>query len=205
MHLITAEEAKKLVVNLKDRLGRPIDIGIVEAIGDFIRVTQALGFKTVQSCEGHIDWGLPYPWIDFEVSNERISIPPFWKLWKFSRRRWVIKENEKHARNAEEKTDQLCAMLTRFLIQHDKVHGTNPESFLVIDRWQRFSFRLMPARSLISRSYKVSGDTFVLSCLLEEQRDTFKSFASFCVEVLEREKNLIGTPDEGCKGCMGRG
>jgi hypothetical protein len=205
MHLITTGEAQKLVVSLKDRLGRPIDPGIAESLTEFIRVTQALGFKTIGSCEGHIDWGLPYPWIDFEVSAERVPVPSLWKLWKFSKRRRAIKESKKHAQNAEEKTDQLCAMLTRFLVQHDKVHGVQPEAFLVIDRWQRFLFRLMPARTLLSDSYKVSGDISALNSLLEEHRGVFKSFASFCARTLEQEQNLVGTPDEGCKGCMGRG
>lgn len=205
MHLITTKEASELVMSFKDPLGKPIDPGIAESLTEFIRVTQALGFKTVQSCEGHADWGFPCPWIDFEVNNEQILMPPLWKLWKFSERRRAVRESEKHAQNAEEKTNQLCAMFTRFLVQHDKMHGTDPESFLMINRRQRFRFRLIPARILLSDSYKASGDIAALNSLLEEQRSVFKSFASFCVRTLEQEQNLIGIPDDGCRGCMGRG
>lgn len=205
MELITTEEAEAMVAGFEDGLGKKVDPNIVTALTQFVRVTEALGFKTFQSCEGHIDWGFPYPWIEFEVSNERISMPSRWKFWLFLRRRWMLKENEKHTRNAEKKVDQLCAMFTHFLLLYDQMHNTSPETFLVIVRGHPFRFRLMPARRLLFDSYKASGNLMLLGSLLEEQRSIFKSFASFCVETLKREHNLVGIPDEGCRGCMGRG
>jgi hypothetical protein len=205
MQLITTEEASGFVAGLKDQRGRPVDFGITPALTEFIRVTKALGFETVQSCEGHIDWGLPFPWIDFEVPLEGVWLPPWWKVWKYMQRRTNKREAERHARNAEMKVEQLTSMLTRFLVEYDAVHGTHPEAVLYISRRQRFRFRLLPARSMLSDGYKASGDNAALDSLLETQRNTFKFFASFCVKKLERERNLIGIPDEGCRGCMGRG
>ncbi len=49
-----------------DRIGMPID----ERIKETVIVLNLMGFTTSASCEGHIDWGLPYPWIDFAVNDK---------------------------------------------------------------------------------------------------------------------------------------
>lgn len=54
------EEAVAFVGHLGDRLGCPIDAGILETVV----VLNLLDFCTSQSCEGHFEEGLPYPWID---------------------------------------------------------------------------------------------------------------------------------------------
>ncbi len=60
---------EKKVESWGDGLGLGIDPGIKK----MVTVLNLLGFKTRQSCEGHIDWGLPYPWIDFETENKQIK------------------------------------------------------------------------------------------------------------------------------------
>src|SRR4051812_35177425 len=45
-----------------DRLGRPIDDGIFKTVV----ALNVLGISTRMSCEGHLDHGLPYPWVDIE-------------------------------------------------------------------------------------------------------------------------------------------
>ena len=50
----------KKIEQITDGLGMEIDPGIRETI----IYLQAHGFKTYASCEGHEDWGLPYPWVD---------------------------------------------------------------------------------------------------------------------------------------------
>lgn len=53
-----------------DGLGKPIDAGIKEAV----IALNLLGFKTRQSCEGHLDHGYPYPWVDFDLSSLEIDL-----------------------------------------------------------------------------------------------------------------------------------
>jgi hypothetical protein len=48
-----------------DALGMPID----PKIRDTVIVLNLLGFKTSQSCEGHIDRGSAYPWISFNMND----------------------------------------------------------------------------------------------------------------------------------------
>ena len=48
------------VENIADKLGKKIDGGIKEAVIAF----RLNGFRTDGSCEGHLDWGYPYPWVD---------------------------------------------------------------------------------------------------------------------------------------------
>jgi hypothetical protein len=46
-----------------DALGKPVDVGIRETVA----ILQLLGLHTRQSCEGHIGWGLPAPWVALYV------------------------------------------------------------------------------------------------------------------------------------------
>ncbi len=60
---------EKEIDSITDGLGLGIDPGIKTTV----IVLNLLGFKTSQSCEGHIGRGLPYPWIDFETENQEIA------------------------------------------------------------------------------------------------------------------------------------
>jgi hypothetical protein len=79
-HRVTHQELweRKLseVDALRDGIGKPIDPGIRETVA----ILQLLGLHTRQSCEGHIDWGLPAPWVDLSVPEAeklREEIEPF--------------------------------------------------------------------------------------------------------------------------------
>jgi hypothetical protein len=52
---LVAEKLSKITGNL----GMPIDKGIF----DTVVALNVLGIQTAQSCEGHTDHGLCYPWI----------------------------------------------------------------------------------------------------------------------------------------------
>ncbi|OHA41235.1 MAG: hypothetical protein A3H73_01925 [Candidatus Taylorbacteria bacterium RIFCSPLOWO2_02_FULL_50_120] len=57
---------KQEVENIGDRLGRPIDEGIKEAVVMF----KANELSTSDSCEGHIERGLPVPYVEVSAPNE---------------------------------------------------------------------------------------------------------------------------------------
>jgi hypothetical protein len=59
------DKARLAVEQLADRTGRGIDTGIKETVAALM----ARGFPTVQSCEGHLSWGLPYPWVEIRTSE----------------------------------------------------------------------------------------------------------------------------------------
>lgn len=61
----TWEQAEAFARCITDGMGCSIDEGIVEAVVAF----NLLGLRTCQSCEGHLDDGLPYPWVDFETDE----------------------------------------------------------------------------------------------------------------------------------------
>ena len=63
----TWQEAAVYFEKVTDRLGRPIDVGIF----DTVVALNVLGIPTLQSCEGHLTHGLPYPWVDIEVIDTR--------------------------------------------------------------------------------------------------------------------------------------
>ncbi|MGH9460193.1 MAG: hypothetical protein ACRD1X_03185, partial [Vicinamibacteria bacterium] len=57
-------EIEQEVDQIEDRLGRPVDEGIKETIV----ALKVNGFGTTASCEGHLEWGRPYPWVRVESS-----------------------------------------------------------------------------------------------------------------------------------------
>lgn len=56
----TWQDMAKQFSRVTDRLGKRIDKGIFETVV----ALNVLGIQTVGSCEGHIDWGMPHPWVD---------------------------------------------------------------------------------------------------------------------------------------------
>lgn len=52
---------------ITDGLGKRIDDNIKESVVAF----SVFGFHTSGSCEGHLDRGLPYPWIDIDVFDQK--------------------------------------------------------------------------------------------------------------------------------------
>ncbi len=62
-------EMEKEVSSWGDALGMSIDPGIKNAV----IALNLLSLKTSASCEGHIDRGLAYPWVDFNTENKQIQ------------------------------------------------------------------------------------------------------------------------------------
>lgn len=64
------QETVKQFSRTIDKLGRPVDVGILEAVA----ALNLLGIRTTASCEGHLDHGTYAPWVDIgaeEEPNER--------------------------------------------------------------------------------------------------------------------------------------
>lgn len=64
--MVTWNEAAEQFSKVTDKLGKPIDQGIFE----LVVCLNLLEIPTRQSCEGHLGWGLPYPWVDIEPEKE---------------------------------------------------------------------------------------------------------------------------------------
>ncbi len=74
-----------------DGLGMPID----KEIKELVIALNVVGISTYQSCEGHLDWGLAYPWISFSFRNsetERLTEKRFDLGEKISNEEKILKE-----------------------------------------------------------------------------------------------------------------
>lgn len=60
---------EKEVSSWTDALG----LGIDPKIKETVIVLNLLGFKTSQSCEGHINWGNAYPWVAFDYESDQFK------------------------------------------------------------------------------------------------------------------------------------
>jgi hypothetical protein len=65
-HIIWNKQ-RELINQLCDGRQKTIDEGIKETV----TALNVLGLVTKGSCEGHDDWGLPFPWIDIECDLRR--------------------------------------------------------------------------------------------------------------------------------------
>lgn len=61
-------QIEKEVDNLTDTTGEPLDHNIKYAVIAF----RYAGFNTTASCEGHLDHGFPYPWIEMRYDNFKL-------------------------------------------------------------------------------------------------------------------------------------
>lgn len=69
------KEALEQWGRVTDTLGQPIDPGILETVV----ILNLLSLQTTGSCEGHLESGLAYPWIDLEVSHpQRTEMEKQW-------------------------------------------------------------------------------------------------------------------------------
>lgn len=100
------EEARAFAGRIADRLGCPIDDGILETVV----ALNILGFRTCQSCEGHLEGGLPYPWIDFETGE--------CPAWYEQAQKDVCREGQ----SAEEEEAAINRLMEQFAEYHHPDH-----------------------------------------------------------------------------------
>ena len=143
----TAEHFKKVT----DGIGMHIDEGIF----DLVVTLNALGINTRQSCEGHLDRALPYPWIDIEKTS---GCEQQEKEWESAKQK--LKEAKKKKENEEldpyydefhrardalvdcrlEEPQQLYVLLNEFYASHQIQY----DSILIIEEWANGLGRLYP-------------------------------------------------------------
>ena len=60
------KEDENVLGDSRDALGMPIDNGIIKTVV----ALNVMGLSSDGSCEGHLDRGYPYPWVDIQNLNE---------------------------------------------------------------------------------------------------------------------------------------
>lgn len=102
------QEAEALLSRVTDQMGQRIDAGILALVVGL----NLLGFRTSASCEGHLSWGCPYPWIEF---YQDVAAPDYEQAVEIAARPDMTPQDQLTARN------QIEAHLTRF-VQHDPLY-----------------------------------------------------------------------------------
>jgi len=138
------QNMEKEVASWGDALGMPIDPEIKKAV----IVLNLLGFKTEQSCEGHIDWGLPYSWISFDTSDKEIETLMNTRLEisnKIDKKESEIQKKYPDLSAGEalrkEDSEELYAMYRERHPTNDKLHKLQ-------------KLKLVPLKNLITDFYK---------------------------------------------------
>lgn len=138
------EDAEAFARCITDGMGYPIDDGILETVV----ALNLLGLRTCQSCEGHLNNGLPYPWVDFETDE----FPTFTQALEEASCEGLRTE-EREAKGAQLLTiaealpsrGVLYARLEELLCTYYQQHSTTPEEWRMVIHWSSpILFRLMP-------------------------------------------------------------
>jgi hypothetical protein len=176
------EEAEAFARRITDGLGCPIDEGMVEIVVAF----NLLGLPTCQSCEGHLDDGLPYPWVDFETDE----FPTF---------KQALEEAGREGLSAEEreaKGTQLLAIaaalpsrgvlythLEELLSTYYRQYASPPEEWRMVVHWASpILFRLMPLCGY--EAYTWSEETCAEN--LKRARAEMQAFTGFLKQLWQR-------------------
>src|SRR5689334_3564810 len=64
------DEAIRRVAGMRDKLGKPVDAGIVETVA----LLNMLNISTTASCEGHLEHGTGAPWVDLASKHPQAQI-----------------------------------------------------------------------------------------------------------------------------------
>ncbi len=158
------EEIRRDVNRTVNGLGMPIDKGIRETIV----FLWALGFKTSGSCEGHLDRGLPHPWVDFSVAE----------LFGFRLPYDMNEEERKEYRNKNlEQINRLQKLLDEFYSKRNVEEGFK----LCLYEWTYGDFRLQSKETIEKDREIISEklDAEPLKKNLERYRKEMKAFTNF--------------------------
>jgi len=137
-----------------DKLGEPIDKGIIEGVA----VLNKLGFPTSQSCEGHLDRGYPFPWIEIYPHE------PEEENWKENSalREKVIQEENKYKNKFQELIDS-----------YNKEKGFSQSKFKFVDIEYGFRFQTSDNRDTNEMNIKEKEK------FLKQTRNNLSDFIEF--------------------------
>jgi hypothetical protein len=191
---------RKKVDKITDALGMPVDEGIKEAVIIF----NAVGLYTSASCEGHLDHGLPAPWIDVEAPNEpkeryvgeneiyrkvarkyNLKIEELRRGYNMDAWWEAIKEAEKSGETKEYKiwrkeNQKLLKKAKKFLNEFYKNRKVDSDVKLKIDIFGNGSFRIHNG----GKYYKLVNDLSrkekrEVKKMLEKFREEMNAFTEF--------------------------
>jgi hypothetical protein len=197
-------EWSKKVEKVTDGIGYPIDPGIK----DSVVALNVFGIKTDGSCEGHLDRGLPYPWIDvpvisdelreeFSIAQENIAKKKYSNEEEFKKDDPIMyqKMMEIRAKHQEERNrvkSKIDILLSEFYNEHTP-HSTESQ---IIPHYSPMGFRveLYGSRGLGLGNWKKYDDKIGKLSLKEKEvylknnQSEMKAFTGFLKNKFLNEK-----------------
>lgn len=166
------EKMEKEVETWTDALGLGIDPGIKKTV----IILNLLGFKTQQSCEGHIDWGRPYPWVSITTEDKQIETlrNEGMKIWNdIKEKEQDIQKKYPHLSSREAPFEEKAQKLEEELKKmYEKYHA-------IVDKINKLSrLKILPLNNLIANFYSshaINPDRMLI--LQEFGIDAFEIFS----------------------------
>lgn len=143
------QEKREGVEEIVDKIGEPIDEGVKESV----TAMNVNGFETSASCEGHLDHGESFPWVDvgespseeFLEKTEKVSGEDFNRLLEENPQVEELIERNHAGR------ERLRWMLDEFYDQ-SREEESEGERLLTVSTANKFGgFRVLPREALIPK------------------------------------------------------
>jgi hypothetical protein len=155
-----------------DRIGTPLDKGIL----DTVVALNVVGMNTTASCEGHMDHGVAYPWIDVShVDADGLAQTICQLLYKGKREDKETKQLQYQHRMVLLQAEQELIGLLNAFYQH---HPFDYDRHLSI--W-RFS-NGMPRLQSHGAEYQQFRDPTERLAMLQEYQQEMQAFAEYLKE-----------------------
>ncbi|MEN9881112.1 MAG: hypothetical protein RLZZ308_295 [Candidatus Parcubacteria bacterium] len=200
MQRLSRDQALEIISTFK----RDPDAGIVDSLINLMQLADILSCITTESCEGHIDWLRPYPYIAFTVPYTGEVRHPLWKVWLWRENYINKKQSLNILETIERRITFTVHFLTKELVNHYETHSTNPLMLFSVERTSRTCFMIRPVFVKYSQSLREAGNFNELGTLLEEQRREFASISKILLSSVKRNTGFNGVEYNGCRGCLGK-
>lgn len=164
-----------------------VDLGVYDALVNFMVMADYLNAITVESCHGHVNWIFSYPNISFGLKCSHQRRVPFWNLYQRYKK---YKNNKRIDLTLEKRVEDIVFFLTREIILFHKNNKTDPRLLFSVIRIKGFSFRIIAAFPEYSRGLRSAGMFEELEQLLIEQREVFKELSEFLLQKVEKISSL---------------
>lgn len=172
----TWEEAFAEAQQYVDGLGCGIDQGILETVV----ALNLLGFRSTASCEGHLDHGHAYPWVDFDVDG---PLPAGYDEAVIYHEDLSPEEQEAASErflamiNAYHTENHLYTRLTALLDAYYEMHSAIPdEQRLMLWTIHLGWYRLLPASGFQEKAWPEEERADRLAQCQAEMRDVTRYF-----------------------------
>jgi hypothetical protein len=205
VEMISKIRAVELVQEIEASDMKPIDAGILQTVINFAMINSLLPITTYTSCEGHSDWGNPFPVIGFVSNHKETPIQtPSWKFWRRAEREAELRHNSEGFLLSEAAVTSVVRFFVRELITYYTDKDIHPTLMFQVLQTDAFSFKILPVYREFFLSKKSEGEFHQLEEVLFLARKELEYFSAWMLDRLSKNSSFEGDGYSDRFRCRGK-